>query len=114
MKNEQSKGSKLGDRIKKANKDGKNVPFDIIVQVLINGLIATPSKTKTYVINGFPQSLEQANFFEKNVIEAHSILYYDIPEDKMVERSLLKAKQTGRRSDDIEIQIQKMIETYNS
>ena len=55
------------------------------------------------MINGFPQSLEQANFFEKNVIEAHSILYYDIPEDKMVERSLLKAKQTGRRSDDIEI-----------
>ena len=100
MQAEAQKGSKLGERIKKAVKGGRDVPFDIIVQVLINGLIATPSKTKTYVINGFPQSLEQAVFFEKNVIEAHQILYYDIPEAQMVERSLLKAKTSGRRSDD--------------
>ena len=71
MKAETKKGSKLGDRIKRATKDGKVLPFEITVQILINGLIATPSKTKSYVVRGFPQSIEQAVFFEKNVIEAH-------------------------------------------
>ena len=114
MRNEVKKGSKLGQRIKKANKDGKAVPFEITVQVLINGLIATPSKTKTYVINGFPQSVEQAVFFEKNVTEAHQILYYDVPINQMLDRSRLKAIQSNKRPEDAEAQMKKQIDVYNA
>ena len=71
MRAETAKGTKLGEQIKKIQKEGKLVPFELTVQVLINGLIATPSKTRTYLIDGFPRALDQANFFEKNVIEAH-------------------------------------------
>ena len=71
MRAEAAKGTKLGEQIKKIQKEGKLVPFEITVQVLVNGLIATPSKTRTYLIDGFPRALDQATFFEKNVIEAH-------------------------------------------
>ena len=71
MRNETAKNTKLGEQIKKIQKEGKLVPFEITVQVLINGLISTPSKTGTYLVDGFPRALDQANFFEKNVVEAH-------------------------------------------
>ena len=58
MRAEAAKGTKLGEQIKKIQKEGKLVPFEITVQVLINGLIATPSKTKTYLIDGFPRALD--------------------------------------------------------
>lgn len=58
MRAETSKNSKLGEQIKKIQKEGKLVPFEITVQVLINGLIAMPSKTGTYLIDGFPRALD--------------------------------------------------------
>ena len=111
MRAETSKGTKLGEQIKKIQKEGKLVPFEVTVQVLINGLIATPSKTKTYLIDGFPRALDQANYFEKNVIEAHQILFYDVPKEKMLERCMKRA-QTSGRADDNEVTIQKRVDTY--
>lgn len=63
MQNEKGKGSKLGELIKRAEKEGKIVPFETVVQVLVNGLIATKSKRNTYVVSGFPTSIEQAIYF---------------------------------------------------
>ena len=80
------------------------MPFEITVQVLINGLIATPSKTGTYLVDGFPRALDQANYFEKNVVEAHQILFFDVPREKMIERCMKRAETSGR-ADDNEVTI---------
>jgi len=58
MRQEVSKGTKEGEKIKKIQKAGGLVPFELTVQILINGLIATPSKTKTYLIDGFPRAID--------------------------------------------------------
>ena len=77
MRQEVTKGTKNGEMIKKIQKEGGLVPFDLTVELLIEGLIQNPSQT--YLIDGFPRAIDQATYFEKNVMEAHSILYYDVP-----------------------------------
>ena len=60
-------GSKEGERIRKIVNDGGLVPFELTVQVLINGLIANPSKVllnyyiskrQNYLIDGFPRAVD--------------------------------------------------------
>ena len=41
-------GTKDGERIRKIMNDGGLVPFELTVQILINGLIANPSKVLLY------------------------------------------------------------------
>jgi len=50
------KGTKDGEQIKKIMADGGLVPFELTVQILINGLIANPSKN--YLIDGFPRAVD--------------------------------------------------------
>ena len=40
------KGTKDGEKIKKIMAEGGLVPFELTVQILINGLIANPSKVR--------------------------------------------------------------------
>ena len=47
--------------------EGGLVPFELTVQILINGLIANPYKN--YLIDGFPRAVDQAVYFEQNVCE---------------------------------------------
>ena len=43
-------GTKEGERIKKIVSDGGLVPFELTVQILINALLATPSKVSKICI----------------------------------------------------------------
>lgn len=63
MRQEIQKGSKEGEQVKKIVAAGGLVPFELTVQILINALIATPSKT--YLVDGFPRAIDQAIYFEK-------------------------------------------------
>mmetsp|Transcript_22762 Transcript_22762/g.21968 ORF Transcript_22762/g.21968 Transcript_22762/m.21968 type:complete len:122 (+) Transcript_22762:7-372(+) len=67
MRAEIQKGTKDGERIKKIVAEGGLVPCELTVGVLINGLIANPSKN--YLIDGFPRATDQAIYFEQNVCE---------------------------------------------
>lgn len=55
--------------------------------------------SKTYLIDGFPRAIDQATYFEKNVIEAHSILYYEVPKETMLARCAKRAETSGRADD---------------
>jgi UMP-CMP kinase len=54
------------------------------------------------LIDGFPRAIDQATYFEKNVMEAHAILYYDVPREIMLERCTSRAKTSGRADDNPE------------
>lgn len=110
MRAEIAKGSKEGAEIKKIVNEGGLVPAKLTVQVLINALIATPSKN--YLIDGFPRAIDQAEEFEKTVAECQSVLYFNTPEEICVARCLERAKTSGR-SDDTEEIIAKRLKTYN-
>jgi adenylate kinase family enzyme len=89
--------------------EGGLVPFELTVNILINALIANPSKN--YLIDGFPRALDQAVYFEKNVVEVSQILFIDVPKDVMIERCMKRALTSGR-SDDNEETIKARIQTY--
>lgn len=78
--------------------EGGLVPSDLTVQILINGLIAIPSKN--YLIDGFPRSVEQAVYFEKHVCECANVLFYDVNEDTLLERCMTRASQSAVHRDD--------------
>ena len=48
MRAEMAKGTPLGEKIKGIVKEGQLVPFEITVELLINGLIANPSKVSEF------------------------------------------------------------------
>ena len=51
-----------------------NMSYEAIVALLVNALIANPSKN--YLIDGFPSSGDQAIYFEQNVCECQTVLYF--------------------------------------
>lgn len=63
------------------------------------------------MVDGFPRTLNQAIYFEKNVVEAHQVIYYDINEEIMTERCLKRAETSGRIDDTAEI-IKSRIKVY--
>lgn len=63
------------------------------------------------MIDGFPRAIDQATFFEKNVVEAHQILFYDVPQDIMIERCMKRAESSDRADDNAET-IKARVQTY--
>jgi adenylate kinase len=57
---------------------------------------------QNYLVDGFPRALDQAIYFEKNVVEASQILFYDVPQEIMLERCMKRAETSGRADDNAE------------
>jgi len=76
---------------------------------LIQGLLDNPSDN--YLIDGFPRALDQAQYFEQNCLEAQQILFYDVPQEIMLERCLKRAETSGRADDNPDT-IKKRVQNY--
>ncbi|CAG8454661.1 4322_t:CDS:2 [Ambispora leptoticha] len=93
-------GSKYGDLIDRLMKAGEIVPMEITIALLEQAM--RESGGKRFLIDGFPRKMDQAMKFEEDVVEAHSILYFDCPEEVMLERLLNRGKTSGRVDDNID------------
>ena len=91
--------------------EGGLIPYQLTVQILINAMIANPSKS--YLIDGFPRARDQAIYFEQVVGEAHTILYFNTPLQICVDRCMERAKTSGR-ADDTEEVIKARLETFQN
>jgi len=100
MRMEMSKGTKEGEEIKKIVAKGDLVPFKLTVEILIKGLIA--NKSQNYLIDGFPRAVDQAKYFENNVCEVNQVLFFDVPQEIMLERCMKRAETSGRSDDNAE------------
>jgi len=89
MRIEAKKGTREGDRIKQIMDQGKLIPTELIVQVLIDAMLANPSQN--YLIDGFPRAVDQCAYFESNVCEAQTVLYFECAESTAIERCLGRA-----------------------
>lgn len=54
----------------------------------------------------------QAQIFEEEIVRPKLVLFFDCPEDVMVERLLVRGKTSGR-SDDNEATIRKRFDTFH-
>lgn len=79
------------------------------MKLLINAMLE--AKSKAYLIDGFPRALDQAKYFEENVLECQTCIFYDIKQEVMVERCMKRAETSGR-SDDNEVTIKNRIQKF--
>ena len=93
MRAEVDKGTKDGEKIKKIMAVGGIVPHELTVSLLINALIANPSKN--YLIDGFPRAIDQAIYFEQNVMECQTVIFYEVSEETLIQRCMGRAKTSG-------------------
>jgi len=112
MRAEKDRGSRDGERIKKIMAEGGLVPFELTVQILINGLIERPSKN--YLIDGFPRAVDQAIYFEQNVCECQNVLFFDVNEETLLDRCLTRAAaSTIKRDDDNAETLKNRLRNFN-
>ena len=93
MRKEAEAETKEGERLKKTLSDGSLVPTESSVAILVNGMIANPSKA--YLVDGFPRTTEQAIHFEQNVLECQTIISFECSSDVLKERCAKRADATG-------------------
>mmetsp|Transcript_2288 Transcript_2288/g.4424 ORF Transcript_2288/g.4424 Transcript_2288/m.4424 type:complete len:893 (+) Transcript_2288:142-2820(+) len=108
----QNKASKNGQLIEQYIKDGKIVPVEITVKLLLDAMCA--SKSDNFLIDGFPRNADNLDGWNRVVgAKAHVLgcLFFDCPQKVMETRLLERGKTSGRSDDNIE-SIRKRFNTY--
>ncbi|WIA23697.1 hypothetical protein OEZ85_000388 [Tetradesmus obliquus] len=111
LRDEVKSGSELGKQCEAIMKEGKLVPMEVIIGLLRAAMVR--SGGSSFLIDGFPRALDQAEMFERMVKPAELVLAFDCPEEVM-EARLLKRGETSGRSDDNTATIRKRFETFVS
>ncbi|MFH0851355.1 MAG: adenylate kinase [Candidatus Peregrinibacteria bacterium] len=107
-------GSDLGKTVKSYIDVGKLVPFEIIMQVVKEAILARP-KMQKILFDGIPRDLDQMRSFDQIMADAGrdfrciEILF---TEEEGVKRILGRAKLEGRADDADEATIRRRMQTF--
>lgn len=104
--------SKYGALIASYIKEGQIVPQEITVALLKQAVVDNYNAGKTrFLVDGFPRKMDQAQTFETDVASPAFILFFQCPDQVMLERILERGKTSGRTDDNVE-SIQKRFRTF--
>jgi adenylate kinase len=84
--------SELGMKAKSYIDEGKLVPDDLIINVVVERLQMPDCQSKGWLLDGFPRTRAQADALTRLGIEVDQFVLLDVPEEVLVERV------TGRRT----------------
>ncbi|RKO99543.1 hypothetical protein CXG81DRAFT_7699, partial [Caulochytrium protostelioides] len=102
--------SQYGEMIKHYIKEGLIVPVEVTFALLRRAIAESPSQR--FLIDGFPRKMDQAEKFEKDLCASQFTLYYECPEQVMLERLVQRGQTSGRADDNIE-SIKKRFRTFS-
>ncbi len=85
-----SKGTELGKKVKALVDEGKLVPDDLVWDIVYQEL-KKDIYTKGFVLDGFPRTLNQAIMLDKSDIKIDKAIYINTPDEEIIKRI------TGRR-----------------
>lgn len=94
-----------------ANK-GALVPFELIISILIKAIVS--SSGNKFLIDGFPRSMEQALYLEKNIKEIKVILNVYASEEISLNRILKRGVHSGRADDTQEETIRNRLREFKA
>ena len=83
-------GSQLGQEFKSYTDNGKLVPDELVVKMVADRL-SQPDCADSYILDGFPRTVNQAEAFEKMGGKIDSVVCLDIADEVIIDR------MTGRR-----------------
>ncbi|KAK9308394.1 hypothetical protein QLX08_001573 [Tetragonisca angustula] len=107
--------SKYGELIEKFIKDGKIVPVAITCSLLDNGMQASDSPHKRFLIDGFPRNQDNVDGWNEAMSEkciVKGVLFCECSKEVCTQRCLKRGAAGSGRSDDNEEVLVKRHETY--
>ena len=107
-----SSGSAQGQMIDEYIKEGKIVPVEVTVKLLVDAI--KESGAQRVLVDGFPRNTNNVSGWQQVVgdsLTVGGVLFYDCPEEVMQERLLERGKTSGRTDDNLE-SIKKRFKTY--
>ncbi|KAI5969503.1 URA6 [Candida margitis] len=106
------KGSKYGELIAKCIKEGTIVPQEVTIELLKNAIKQHYEQGQTkFLVDGFPRKMDQALTFENTIAKSSLTIFFECPEQVMLQRLLERGKTSGRADDNIE-SIRKRFKTF--
>jgi UMP-CMP kinase len=114
LRAERKRGGELSDMINTYIKEGKIVPAEVTIGLLLKAMEESTGATKQFLIDGFPRDPANYEGWETVVGKRASVefvLFFDCPEE-VLESRLLKRGETSGRSDDNMESIRKRFATF--
>jgi len=112
LRAERKSGSAQGQLIDEYIAEGKIVPVEITVKLLVNAM--KENGGKRFLVDGFPRNTNNLSGWQQvtgDELSVVGVLFYDCPEEVMEARLLERGKTSGRTDDNIE-SIRKRFKTY--
>lgn len=112
-----ARGTELGRTADSYISQGQLIPDELMLRVLEHELDNNPDKTAEGVIfDGFPRTIPQAlalkDMMNRRGQKIHAVIGLEVPEDQLMERMVLRGKESGR-SDDNPGTIRKRLAVYH-
>lgn len=108
--------TELGIQMQEYISRGELAPDSVVISMVENYLNENKG-IKGTIFDGFPRTTAQAEAFDKMLKKMGDsvdvMIYMDVPEQELVQRILLRGKDSGRADDASEEIIRNRIEIYN-
>ena len=78
--------------LKLAKEQELDIKKELLTKILVKGIIECPNKN--IIIQGFPKKLEQALYFEQNILPIKLLIYFNVSWETCVKRLTEKNKET--------------------
>jgi len=112
LREEVASGSPKGKELNEMMQKGILVPREVVLDLIKQAIVRKLPDAKGFLIDGYPREVEQGEDFERVIAPCSLILYFEVPDQVMIERLLNRAKSSGR-VDDNEETIKKRLETFH-
>ena len=117
IRNEIKNETELGLQVAAAIKRGELAPDEVVINIIAN-YVRENKECAGNIFDGFPRTTFQAERFDEILAEyglkVDMMIYMDVPEQELVNRILLRGKDSGRADDASEDIIRNRIETYRA
>lgn len=112
-----ARGTELGRTADAYISQGQLIPDELMLRVLEHELDNNPDKAAEGVIfDGFPRTIPQAQALKEIMMrrgqEIHAVIGLEVPEDQLMQRMVLRGKDSGRSDDNPET-IRKRLTVYH-
>lgn len=115
IRQEIARGTEMGRSMAHYIETGQLAPDELVVGI-VTDYMEEHRQGCGNIFDGFPRTQAQAEAFDKLLarhgLEVDQMIYLDVPEEVLVERILLRGRDSGRADDASEQLIRDRIETY--
>ena len=107
LRNEISKGSKLGVTAKQIIDSGHLVSDEIIIDIIKIRLSEIKKNNTSFLLDGFPRSINQANLLSSNMeeldIKLNAVILIDVEEFVLLKRNINRKNNEVIEDDRVEV-----------